>query len=87
MAKRPLKAYEADAARIACRSHMLWKCVNTSIHRVIEKAIKNHKSRQWVHDRLMRIAGPKEKNEPVSLGNYRSAAKQIFEGEGELVLI
>lgn len=84
---RTLVEYEEDAAKAVSHSHMLWLHVNRVIHKVIETAIAQHKSRQWVHDRLMKIAGPKEKGEPISLCNFRSAATQILLGEGELVLL
>ena len=84
---RTLCEYEKDAAKAVKRSHMLWLVVNKLILGLIQQALIQHRSRQWLHDELMATAGPKEKGEAVSVCNLRSAAEQILEGEGELVLL
>lgn len=73
----PIKQCLAKAKEAHARSHMLWRHVNG----VIVRVLSSKRSRRWMIDRLRQIAGPKVKNEPVSLCNFRGAANQLERGE------
>lgn len=66
----------------AAHSTMLWRCVNGHIARIL----KQHISRADMVRRLLNAAGPKKKGEPVCVGNYRTAARQLANGERISVL-
>jgi len=87
MKQRTLKQHHEDALEIAARSHALWQPVNQAIAEVLGQAVRNRHSRQWVRRRLLRMAGPMRPGEPVAVGNFRSAARQITEGTDRLTLI
>lgn len=87
MKQGTLKQYRDDASEAAARSYGLWQSVNRAIAEILETAIRNGHGRQRVCDRLMRIAGPKQPGEPVSVGSFRSAARQIAEKSDRLTLI
>jgi len=69
------------ASHLAGRSHGLWRSVNMVIATVIARGIKHRHPRGRIADRLGRIAGPKTKNEPMCLINYREAARAVREAD------
>ena len=82
-----LEQYRSDALEAAARSHLLWQSVNRAIAEVLDAAVRKRHSRQLVYSRLMKMAGPTRPSEPVSIGNIRSAAKQIADCSDRLTLI
>ena len=87
MKPRTLKRYHHDAQEAAARSHSLWQSVNRTIAEALDVAVRNRHSRQRVCRRLMRMAGPQQPGEPISVGNFRAAAKQIANNTDRLTLI
>jgi hypothetical protein len=87
MKPRTLRQYRDDAREAAARSHSLWRSVNQAIAEVLDSAVRNRHSRQRVYRRLMRIAGLKQAGEPVCVGSYRAAARQIANNADRLTLI
>lgn len=68
--------------QIVARSSMLWLNVNTYILRVLQSGM----SREDMVSVLRQSAGPEKKDEPVSIGNLRTAADQLECGEKVVVL-
>jgi N-acetylglucosamine kinase-like BadF-type ATPase len=85
--ERTLSEYLQDARDAAIRSTALWQPVNTAIAGVLEHAIHYKYSGKWVSNRLAKMAGAKQRGEPVALDSYRSAARQIASGAQKLTLI
>ena len=85
-AKRDFDYYIAEAQKAENRSVALWKGINQCIRTVLETQRKKGNSLNFVANALDEIAGPENKNEPVSIGNLRVAARQI-RARKELVLI
>jgi hypothetical protein len=70
----------------AGHSFSLWKNVNQHIARIIDKGVLHKRSRAHIAAKLRDAAGPKKKDEPVCLINYRAATKSV-EDSTDLVLI
>jgi hypothetical protein len=87
MTERTLQRYLRDARAAAARSTALWQPVNTAIAGVLEHALYRKHSGQWVADRLLKMAGRKQRGAPVALDSYRSAGRQIASGVQKLTLI
>ena len=66
----------------AAHSHMLWLHVNRAIAHILGK----HRSRAQIAAMLDGGLGPETKDEPVSLRNYREAARAVRRGT-DMVLI
>ena len=70
--------YIRQAQKAEDRSTGLWLAVNQAIRSTLETQQKRGKTLDEVADMLIEIAGRKKKRgEPVSVGNLRTAAKQI----------
>jgi len=83
---RDIDYYIGKASEAEKRSNGLWICANAYIRGVLERAKGNGMTLLDVAAILERSAGRKSKNEPVSIGSLRAAARQIRDGE-ELVLL
>jgi len=70
------KAQEAEK-----RSNMLWQAAYGYIRGVLERAKSEGKTLLDAAAILEKSAGKKSKNEPVSIGSFRVAARQIRAGE------
>ena len=80
------KTYIESAKKHVDRSNMLWLQVNRYILHILEEGEQMGMTLDQIAEHLEQAAGKAEKNEPVSIGNIRVAAKQIKARE-ELVLI
>jgi len=80
--RAPISECIRSMERKVAQSHNLWRSVNASILAVL----KSRKSQPQMIATLLKIAGPKKPNEPSSLGNFRSAARQLKRGEVVWVL-
>lgn len=69
---------QAQAAKIAAKSFMLWRIVNNTIAYILLN--KGKRSREHMARQLENLAGPKKVNESISLCNFRSAAKSVRDG-------
>lgn len=87
MSKGTLEQYSDDARQAAAWSYGLWQPVNRAICEVLDDAVCNRHSRKRVCERLLQIAGPERRGEPVSVGSFRSAAKQIEKNADRLTLL
>jgi hypothetical protein len=84
MKRFTLREQQAQAAEIASRSNYLWRSVNNYIaHALLNKG---KRGREYIARSLEKLAGPPLKSEPCSVGNFRTAAKQIRAGERLFVL-
>ena len=63
----------ANMETVVKRSHMLWLCVNKAILAVL----KTDLSIPEKIAKLREMAGPEQKNEPVSAGNFRTGRSAI----------
>jgi hypothetical protein len=83
-ARFPVREQQAQAAEIAGKSQHLWRSVNRYIAHVLLN--KGKRSREHLARVLEKTAGPTKKGEPCSVGNLRTAARQVRAGERLSVL-
>ena len=69
--------YIEQARQAERRSTGLWLAVNQAIRSVLETQKKKDKTLDEAASILSKLAGRKRHGEPVSLCNFRTAAKQI----------
>jgi hypothetical protein len=55
--------------------------LKVSVNLAILKVLQSGKSRDGMALALERMAGREKKNEPTSIGNFRTAASQLRRGE------
>lgn len=72
--------YIAEAKKAELRSQLLWRAINQCIRSVLETQKSRGTPLSEIPGILRHIAGRKKRNEPVSIGNLRVAAKQIEKG-------
>ena len=82
-----LKEQIEHARRALARSHStLFVSVNMHVVNVLEKGLKNKRSRKQIAENLTKAIGPKKRNEPSSFCNLRGAASSVLDG-GRLSLL
>jgi len=82
--KFTVKQQYAQTQTIVGRSYSLWRLANISIARIL--ANPHHRSRKQLADHLNKIAGPRKRNEPVSMINFRVAARIVRDGS-KMILV
>jgi hypothetical protein len=84
--KKDFDYYIGEAKKAEERSKEMWLCANSYIRGVLERCKQEGKTLQQAADIMDKSAGKKKDNTITSLGNLRTAARQIRAGE-KLVLL